>query len=225
MHFPVIVVVAQTNAVATDFVVPLWRALSVRRGKGDHCKHGGGPVGRQGTDQRARHDGSGFDQAYPEDADYVIVPATAEKHAEEVAWLKEQRASGAALTSIGDGVALLAETGVLDGRLATGHGTSLPGRRKNRPQVTSLTNARYVGDDDVASSAGVSAALPIRLALLETIAGSQIAHETAGRLGAEPSDAVHDITVFEVRPDDLAVFKTNMRFKTARCRCGGGEGR
>jgi transcriptional regulator GlxA family with amidase domain len=119
------------------------------------------------------------------------------------------------LVSICDGVELLAEIGALDGRRATGHWSSLKDRRKHYPQVTWLTNLRYVADGDVASSAGVSAALPISLALVETIAGPQVARATADRLGIDSWSAAHDSDVFKVRLTDLAVHSANMRLKHA----------
>jgi len=76
-------------------------------------------------------------------------------------------------------------------------------------------NTRYVADGDVASSAGVSAALPISLALVETIAGPQAARGTADRLGVESWSAAHDSDVFKVRLTDLAVHSANMRLKHA----------
>ena len=54
-----------------------------------------------------------------------------------MAWLGSS-AHGAAMVSICDGVELLAETGVLDGRRATGHWASRP-RLKGFPQVAWLT--------------------------------------------------------------------------------------
>ena len=152
-----------------------------------------------------------FDRAYPQGADYVIVPATADNHAAEIKWLGEQRAHGAALVSICDGVELLAEMGALDGRRATGHWASLPMRRKRFPGVHWETNRRYVADGDVGSSSGVSASLPISLALVATLAGQDTAHKTAGLLGIDSWDAKHDSDVFTIRPDDDAVHEANMQ--------------
>jgi len=208
---PVVVVVAQDKAVLSDFVVPY----------GVLAQSGAATVIALNMTDRPLKAGpltllpdmtvSAFDKAYPDGADYVIVPATADKHAEETAWLRAQRAHGAALVSICDGVELLAEIGALDGRRATGHWASLRERRKHYRQVTWLTNLRYVADGDVASSAGVSAALPISLALVETIAGTQAARATAERLGVASWEAAHDSDMFKVLPTDQATHRANMR--------------
>jgi len=154
-----------------------------------------------------------FDRAYPQGADIVIVPATIDKHDAELAWLRAQRAHGAALVSICDGVTLLAEIGALDGRQATGHWASRPGRLEHFPQVTWLENTRYVADGDVASSAGVSAALPISLALVQHLAGAQAAADTAARLGVDSWNARHDSQVFHVSLADKRVHVFNMALK------------
>lgn len=210
---PVVVVVAQDKTVLSDFVVPY----------GVLAQSGAAKVIALNMTDRPLNAGpltllpdmtvAEFDKAYPAGADYVIVPATEDKHAAETAWLRAQRAHGAALVSICDGVELLAEIGALDDRHATGHWNSLRDRRKQYPQVAWLTNLRYVADGDVASSAGVSAALPISLALVETIAGPQAARATADRLGVTSWDATHDSDIFEVLPTDLATHRANMRVK------------
>lgn len=207
---PVVAVVAQGEAVLSDLVVPYGvlaqsgaaRVVVVNVVDGALKA---GPVTIT-PDMTAAE----FDRVYPQGADYVIVPATADHHAAEIKWLRAQRAHGAALVSICDGVEVLAEMGALDGRRATGHWASLPSRRKHFPRVQWETNTRYVADGDVASSAGVSAGLPISLALVGTLADPQTAHETADRLGITSWDAKHDSDVFKVRPDDLAVHKANM---------------
>ncbi|MGN8001544.1 DJ-1/PfpI family protein [Sphingomonas sp. 22176] len=210
---PVVVVVATEKAVLSDFVVPygvlaqsgVAKVIAVSMTPGDLKA---GPLTLV-PDMTAAE----FDRAYPEGADYVIVPATSDKHTEEVAWLRTQHARGAALMSICDGVELLAEAGLLDGRSATGHWASLSSRRKHYPKVNWRTNTRYVADGDVASSAGVSAALPISLALIETMAGAQVAHVTAERFGERSWGTVHESDAFKIRADDFAVHTANMRAK------------
>ncbi|MDL5364742.1 DJ-1/PfpI family protein [Xanthomonas sp. NCPPB 2654] len=210
---PVVAVVAQDTTVLSDFVVPYGvlaqsgAATVIALNMTDHPLKAGPLTLLPDMTVAA------FDKVYPDGADYVIVPATADKHAEETTWLRAQRAHGAALVSICDGVELLAEIGALDGRHATGHWASLGDRRKQYPQVAWLTNLRYVADGDVASSAGVSAALPISLALVETIAGPQTAHATADRLGVASWEAAHDSDMFKVLPTDRATHRANMRVK------------
>lgn len=208
---PVIVVVAQSNAVLSDFVVPYGVLAQSGAAKVIAVNTVDGPLTAGPLTLLPDMTAAEFDQQYPQGADYVIVPATADKHSEEIRWLRAQHSRGAALVSICDGVELLAEAGVLDGRRATGHWASLKDRRTHYPKVTWLADLRYVADGDVASSAGVSAALPISLALVQTIAGAEAARATADRLGVASWDAKHDSTVFKVRRDDRAVHRVNMK--------------
>ncbi|WP_369939617.1 DJ-1/PfpI family protein [Xanthomonas medicagonis] len=210
---PVVVVIAQDKTVLSDFVVPYGVLAQSGVAHVIALNMKDGPLKAGPLTLLPDMSVADFDKAYPAGADYVIVPATENKHVEETDWLRTQRARGAALVSICDGVELLAEIGALDDRRATGHWASLRDRRKHYPQVTWLTNLRYVADGDVASSAGVSAALPISLALVETIAGPQAARATAGRLGVAEWDAAHDSDVFRVRPTDVATHRANMRLK------------
>lgn len=207
---PVIVVVAQTSAVLSDFVVPYGVLAQSGAAKVIAVNMTDGPLKAGPLTLLPDMTAAEFDRRYPEGADYVIVPATADKHGEEIRWLRSQHRQGAALVSICDGVELLAEAGVLDGRRATGHWASLKDRRKNHPNVTWLTDLRYVADGDIASSAGVSAALPISLALVQTIASPEVARATAERLGVPSWGARHDSTVFKVRGDDDVVHRANM---------------
>lgn len=148
-----VAVVAQGEAMLSDFVVPYGVLAQSGAARVVAVNMFGGPLKAGPLTITPDMTAAEFDRAYPEGADYVIVPATAGKHGEELAWLRGQRAHGAALVSICDGVELLAEAGALDGRRAAGHWASLPGRKKTYPRVTWLTNVRYVADGDVASSA------------------------------------------------------------------------
>jgi transcriptional regulator GlxA family with amidase domain len=87
---------------------------------------------------------------------------------------------------------VLAEAGLLQHRRATGHWASEAMRRDMYPQTQWVNNARYVVDGPVASSAGISAALPMALAVVEAIAGHDVAATVAGALGVQDWSAVHD---------------------------------
>lgn len=125
-----------------------------------------------------------FDQEHPEGADYVIVPAV---HKDDdpalLAWVKAQAAKGATLVGVCDGVWVLARAGLLDGRRATGHWYSRDDLRKKFPQVQWQQNLRYVEDRRVITTTGVSATIPVSLALVEAIAGTERATQLARELG------------------------------------------
>jgi putative intracellular protease/amidase len=138
-----------------------------------------------------------FDARFPDGADYVIVPNVMErKDPALLGWLKAQAATGSTMVSICDGVVVLAEAGLLQHRRATGHWASAPMRRDMYPQTLWVENARYVVDGTVASSAGITAALPMALALVEAIAGHDAAATLATTLGATDWSAAHDSARF-----------------------------
>ena len=125
-----------------------------------------------------------FDQDHPEGADYVIVPAV---HKDDdpalLAWVKAQAAKGATLVGVCDGVWVLARAGLLDGRRATGHWYSREDLRKKFPQVQWQQQLRYVEDRRVITTTGVSATIPVSLALVEAMAGTERATQLARELG------------------------------------------
>lgn len=140
-----------------------------------------------------------FDVATPLGADYVIVPAVTEADVRDPAlldWLRNQSAKGATVVSICDGALVVANAGLFDGRRATGHWATAAQRAHEHPGTRWLHNVRYVADGNVVSSAGVSAAIPTALALVEAIGGSDVARATAGRLGTTRWDARHDSDQF-----------------------------
>ncbi|MEG3177266.1 DJ-1/PfpI family protein [Sphingomonas sp. RB3P16] len=134
-----------------------------------------------------------FDRRFPEGADYVVVPAVV-RHDDPVllSWVKQQAAKGGTLVSICDGALVLASSGVLDGHRATAHWATAGYRRKTYPQVRWVDDRRYVADGRIVSSAGISAAVPTSLALVEAIAGRDRAAATAAIIGAPDWSAAHD---------------------------------
>jgi hypothetical protein len=61
-----------------------------------------------------------FDVRFPQGADYVIVPAVVRfDDAALIAWVRAQGGKGATLVSICDGAAVVAGTGLMDGRRAS----------------------------------------------------------------------------------------------------------
>lgn len=134
-----------------------------------------------------------FDTRFPEGADYVIVPAMV-KHddATLLAWLRGQYAKGATLVSICDGALVLASTGLLEGHRATAHWATEGYRRKAFPGTSWVPDTRYVVDGRLASSAGISAAIPTSLALLESIVGHARAAQVGAGFGVTSWTTTHD---------------------------------
>jgi len=138
-----------------------------------------------------------FDIDYPQGADYVIVPAvSAIDDRVLIDWLTQQSAKGATLVSICDGALVLANTGLLKGRRATAHWDTQALRASRYPDTHWQRNIRYVVDGRFVSSAGISAAVPVSLALVEAIAGQAKAHSVAADLGVSQWTPAHDSEVF-----------------------------
>ncbi len=125
-----------------------------------------------------------FDATHPEGADYVIVPAV-HRDADPVllAWVREQADRGATIVGVCDGVWVLARAGLLDGKQATGHWYSFDKLRDEFPRTRFLTGWRYVPDGRIVTTTGVTATIPVSLALVAAIAGHDRAVQLAASLG------------------------------------------
>jgi len=146
-----------------------------------------------------------FDHAEPAGADIVIVPAQVHpKDPALVAWLRSQAERGATIVSICEGARVLAATGLLDGRRAATHWHALRDLEKQYPNTTWVRDRRYVQDGPIISTTGVSASIPVSLALIEAMGGRAAAAETAERLGAPGWGAEHRTADYSLSPPDYA---------------------
>lgn len=193
---PVVAVVGENRGTEmTDFVIPYSilsetgtaevHALAVRPG----------PVTMRPTSLKLVPHGTlaQFDVQYPAGADIVIVPAVADRTEPNLlAWIAAQGAKGALVVSICDGALVVAKTGLMNGRRGTAHWFTHEMRTKEFPDTVWLKNTRYVVDGNVMSSAGISAAMPTALALVEAIAGREQAATVAARYGIADWGPSHD---------------------------------
>ncbi len=141
-----------------------------------------------------------FDARYPDGADYVIVPAVAKSDEPALrAWIAAQGNKGATIVSICDGAFAVAHTGMMKGRRATAHWYTDEIRRQKFLDTRWLRNARYVVDGSIVSSAGISAALPTSLALVEAIAGYDRALSLAALHGVKEWGPQHNSDAFVPR--------------------------
>jgi putative intracellular protease/amidase len=141
-----------------------------------------------------------FDAQYPNGADYVIVPAVMKYNDPTLlAWIKAQGLKGGTLVSICDGAAVIAGTGLMDGHRATAHWASEKPRRRKFPNVNWVVDVRYIADGKIVSTAGISAALPASLALVEAIAGHDRAVALANELGVSDWSPAHKTAPFRPR--------------------------
>jgi len=210
-----IVVIAQNGGTeVTDFLVP-YGVLS-RAGVGDVravSTEAGSVFLWPGLTVEVDETIDQFDSRLPQGAELVIIPAVLDHDDEAlIGWLKQQAGKGAVVVSLCCGALILARTCVLDGLKATGHWYTEGTRRDHFPDVTWQTNVRYVHDGKVATSAGVSASLPISLYLVEQLAGRERAMALASELGVQGYDAAHNSDVFGIGICEAWVAARNFRF-------------
>lgn len=151
-----------------------------------------------------------FDAAHPGGADYVIVPAMHRADDPEIiAWIRAQHERGALLAGICVGALTLSHAGLIQGRRATTHWYRLDELRRANPHMQWARDRRYVVDDRVATTTGISASIPFSLALVEAIAGEQKAHATAQSLGVRSWNAAHTSAAFRLTPGMIATAAVN----------------
>jgi putative intracellular protease/amidase len=141
-----------------------------------------------------------FDERFPEGADYVVVPAV--HRADDVAllaWISSQASKGATMVGVCDGVWVLANAGLLKGRKAVGHWYSLDALARKFPDTEWLRNTRYVADGKIITTTGVTASIPVSVALVEAIAGPERASALALTMGIANWSAEHQSDRFKLR--------------------------
>jgi transcriptional regulator GlxA family with amidase domain len=148
-----------------------------------------------------------FDELHPDGADYVLVPAVDKSDdAVLLAWITAQSEKGATIVSICDGALVVAKAGLMRGHRATGHWATQAFREETYPDTLWETNTRYVADGRVVSSAGISASIPVSLALVEAIAGHDRAAALAQEMGVSDWSPRHDSDAFHFGTRSLAMY-------------------
>ncbi len=155
-----------------------------------------------------------FDAQHPEGADYVIVPAMMkDDDADVMNWLRSQSAKGAMVIGICAGAKVVGASGLLDGKRATTHWYSVGELRQKHPTIRYVPDRRFVVDQDVATTTGITASMPMMLTLIEAIAGREKAEAVARDLGLDHWDARHDSGAFKFsRPFALAAIGNTLDF-------------
>jgi transcriptional regulator GlxA family with amidase domain len=105
-------------------------------------------------------------------------------------WVRQQRASVPLMASVCSGSLVYAAAGLLSNRRATTHWASLNLLSELDPTVITDVDARFVDDDDVITSAGVSAGIDMALHLVARFAGSERAREVRREIQYDPKPPV-----------------------------------
>ena len=138
-----------------------------------------------------------LDAKFPDGADYVVVPAMFDHETPEVIkWITSQAAKGATIVAVCSGAEILANAGLLKDRAATTHWASVGIILKTDPTIRWQPHRRYVADRGVVTTTGVTAAMPVSIALVEAIAGRKRAKEVAAHLGVSDWSRRHDSNRF-----------------------------
>ncbi len=143
------------------------------------------------------NDLASFDTRYPSGADYVVVPAM--HRADDpviVAWIRQQVNKGAVIVAVCSGARVLAEAGLLNGRHITGHWFDRADLLKAQPSSVYVANQRYVAERGVATTTGVTASLPVALAMVDAMGGRTRAVALATELGLDAWGVEHDSAAF-----------------------------
>jgi putative intracellular protease/amidase len=151
-----------------------------------------------------------IDAGLAPEPDVVVVPAVAAPNGKKQAplreWITRRSDRGAHLLGVCNGSRLLAATGLLDGRRATSHWSSISGLQRSRPQVDWVRGQRYVQDGTLTTTAGVTSGVFGALRLVEQLAGAGEAQRVGQQL-AYPGWSLHSPTEIRARrwaPRDLA---------------------
>lgn len=131
-----------------------------------------------------------YDLSLLDDADTIVIPGW--RDADEVpppellARLRAAYVRGARLCSICSGVFVLAAAGILDGKSVTTHWRYADKLAKRFPALQVHSNALYVDEEQIITSAGSAAGLDMLLHLVRKDHGARIANLVTQRLVVPP---------------------------------------
>jgi transcriptional regulator GlxA family with amidase domain len=94
-------------------------------------------------------------------------------------WLKVRAEKAEVVTTVCTGTAILAHTGLLDGRRATTNKRAFKWVAEQRAKVNWVREARWVEDGKFATSSGVSAGIDMALAVMARLYGAETAEAIA----------------------------------------------
>lgn len=155
-------------------------------------------------------DFEGFDLAHPSGADYVVVPAMSKDDDPAVtAWLRRQAERGARIVGVCNGTLVVGSAGLLDGRRFAGHWSSRSKVLRRHPGATHVPHQRYLVDRGVATTTGITASIPVALALVEAMGGRDKAAPLAAELGASSWSPEHDSAPFALTVGRAASYLLN----------------
>ncbi|MBD3780775.1 MAG: DJ-1/PfpI family protein [Micrococcales bacterium] len=109
---------------------------------------------------------------------------------EHLAWVRRARRDTALMTSVCTGALVYAAAGLLAGRPAATHWAAVDELARIDPSVLVDTEARYVDDGDVVTSAGVSAGIDMALHLVARLESRDAARAVRRGIQYDPQPPV-----------------------------------
>lgn len=94
-------------------------------------------------------------------------------------WLRSRAAAADTVMTVCTGTALLARAGVLDGHRATTNKRAFGWVVEHGPRVQWVKSARWVEDGKFVTSSGVSAGMDMALAVIASLAGTEVSEHIA----------------------------------------------
>ncbi|WP_413437704.1 DJ-1/PfpI family protein [Sulfuriferula sp. GW1] len=126
------------------------------------------------------------DFAHHPEVDVLIIPGGVVRaelaRPEVLQWIADTAARSRLTASVCTGAFLLAGAGLLDGRCATTHWEDIGDFHARFPAVKVKTNLRWVDEDRIVTSAGISAGIDMSLHLVERLSGRGLAVQTARQM-------------------------------------------
>jgi transcriptional regulator GlxA family with amidase domain len=119
---------------------------------------------------------------------------------EHLAWVRALRRTTGLMTSVCTGALVYAAAGLLAGRPAATHRDAVDELARLDPSVLVDTEARFVDDGDVVTSAGVSAGIDMALHLVARLESADAARAVRRRLQYDPAPPVRGGTGPDVSP-------------------------
>lgn len=110
--------------------------------------------------------------------------------ADHLAWTRRMRETTPLMTSVCTGALVYAAAGLLAGRPATTHWSAVDELAALDPSVLIDTEARFVDDGDVVTSAGVSAGIDMALHLVARLESAEMARGIRRAIQYDPAPPV-----------------------------------
>jgi len=144
--------------------------------------------------------------ALPADIDTIVISGGSEDALRALAsgtpllaWLEANKQKVRRIASVCTGAFVLAASGLLDGRRATTHWYSCRLLQEMYPAIEVVEDAIFISDDNVYTSAGITSAIDLSLALVEQDMGARVALAVA-----------RDLVLYLRRPGGQAQFSASL---------------